>query len=309
MPGMYMDTLNGKVAFITGGASGIGLGMAKAFVGEGMNVVIADIWQDHLDEALEHFRETNHEGQVHAIRLDVSDRPAYERAAAETLERFGKLHVLCNNAGLGAGMRLKNTTYQDWDWAMGVMVGGAVNGVVNFLPRMIEHGEGGHIVNTSSMSGVLQPAMMGGETYTTGKMAMIGMLEQGRLDLAEDRIGCSILIPGPIQSNIFKIGRTRPDRFKNEAAADVGGAARAARADMGANPLWMKPERVGEMVVEGIRKNALYIFTHSMFRAGMQEKFQKMLDALPAEPDSQELIDSLGMFLHNPIYASGPDAK
>ena len=308
MPGMYMDTLQEKVAFITGGASGIGLGMAKAFANAGMKVVIADIWREHLDEALAGFEATNHRDQVHAIQLDVSDRPAFERAAAETLDRFGKLHVLCNNAGLGAGMRLKTTTYQDWDWAMGVMVGGAVNGIVNFLPRMIEQGEGGHIVNTSSMSGVLQPAMMGGATYTTGKAALIGMIEQSRLDLAEDRIGASVLIPGPVQSNIFKIGRTRPDRFKNP-EGDPAAAARAARADMGVNPLWMRPERVGEMVVEGIRKNSLYIFTHSMFHDGMREKFDKLLASLPPEADSQELIDSLGMFLHNPIYAAGPDAK
>jgi NAD(P)-dependent dehydrogenase (short-subunit alcohol dehydrogenase family) len=182
-----------------------------------MKVMIADIWQEHIDEALELFAERGLADSVDAVQLDVSDRAAYERAAAEFEAKLGKLHLLCNNAGLGAGMRMKTTTYQDWDWALGVMIGGAVNGIVNFLPKMIAHGEGGHIVNTSSMSGVLQPAMKGGVTYTTGKAALIGMVEQSRLDLAEDNIGISALIPGPVRSNIFKISRTRPERFANEA--------------------------------------------------------------------------------------------
>ena len=293
-----MENLSGKTAFVTGGASGIGLGIALAFARQGMNVVIADIWQDHLDQALEVFAERGQRDQVHAIKLDVADREGFARAAEDTARVFGKLHVLCNNAGLGAGMRMKTTTFQDWDWALGVMIGGAVNGIVTFLPGMIAHGEGGHIVNTSSMSGVLQPAMKGGAVYTTGKAALIGMTEQARLDLAEDNIGISVLIPGPIQSNIFKIGRTRPEKFRNE-----GPERPNPMADMPPNPLWMTGEAVGDKVVAGIKANALYIFTHSMFRAGMAERFEKMLDALPAEPDDPELVSQLSMFLHNPIYA------
>jgi NAD(P)-dependent dehydrogenase (short-subunit alcohol dehydrogenase family) len=193
---------------------------------------------------------------------------------------------------------MKTTTFKDWDWGLGVMIGGTVNGIVTFLPRMIAHGEGGHIVNTSSMSAVLQPAMKGGAVYTTGKAALIGMVEQSRLDLAEDNIGISALIPGPVQSNIFKIARTRPDNLKNDVPSPPN-----PNADRPINPLWMTGEQVGELVVEGVKANALYIFTHGMFREGMTERFDKMLDALPTTPDDPELISQLGMFLHNPIYA------
>jgi NAD(P)-dependent dehydrogenase (short-subunit alcohol dehydrogenase family) len=295
---MAITDLNGKNAFVTSGASGIGLGMALAFAKAGMKVMIADIWQEHIDEALELFAERGMADSVHAIRLDVSDRAAYEAAAAAFEAKLGKLHLLCNNAGLGAGMRMKTTTYQDWDWALGVMIGGAVNGIVNFLPRMIAHGEGGHIVNTSSMSGVLQPAMKGGVTYTTGKAALIGMVEQSRLDLAEDNIGISALIPGPVRSNIFKIGRTRPERFANDAPPPPRPDGRTPTVD----PRWMDPEEVGEMVVKGVLENQLYIFTHGMFRDGMQEKFDKQLASLPTTPDDPELVASLAMFTHNPIY-------
>lgn len=294
---MALGELRGKNAFVTGGGSGIGLGIACAFVREGMTVAIADIWQEHLDEAMALFEERGQAGSVVPMKLDVSDRKAYEAAAAAFDERVGKLHVLVNNAGLGAGTRTKDLTYQDWDWALAVMIGGTVNGMVNFLPRMIAHGEGGHIVNTSSMSAVLQPAMKGGVTYTTGKAALVGMVEQARLDLAEDNIGISALIPGPVRSNIFKIHRTRPERFRNE------GEAPTPRRDFTVDPRWMDPERVGDMVVEGIRENRLYIFTHSMFRRGMEEKFAKILSSVPQEEDDSELAASLAMFTSNPIYS------
>lgn len=296
---MALPDLRGRNAFVTGGASGIGLGMALAFAREGMTVMIADIWPEHIAEALALFAERGLGDRVHAVRLDVSDRDAYAAAAAEFGARVGKLHLLCNNAGLGAGLRLKTTTFADWDWALGVMIGGAVNGIVTFLPGMIAHGEGGHIVNTSSMSGVLQPAMKGGVTYTTGKAALIGMAEQARLDLAEDDIGISALIPGPVRSNIFKIGRTRPERYANPAPPPPppGGGARAP------DPRWMDPERVGDMVVEGVKRNRLYIFTHGpMFRDGMREKFDAILASLPTAPEDPELVASLGMFTHNPIF-------
>ncbi|MEI9963529.1 MAG: SDR family NAD(P)-dependent oxidoreductase [Caulobacteraceae bacterium] len=304
---MYMDSLTGKVAFITGGASGIGLGMARAFVNEGMKVVIADIWQEHLDDALAGFEEAGQGDQVHTIRLDVSDRPAYERAAAETLERFGKLHVLCNNAGLGAGMRLKTTTYQDWDWAMGG--DDRRDGERHRqLPAEDDRARRGraHRQHLLDVGGAAAGDDGRGDLHHRqggrGRHAGAGAPRPGR---GPDRLLDPD--PGPVQSNIFKIGQTRPRPLRQSRGRRP--ARRPMDPNAGRNPLWMDPDRVGEMVVEGVRKNALYIFTHSMFREGMQEKFQKMLDALPAEPDSEELKAGLGMFLHNPIYAPGDDAK
>jgi len=292
---MALTDLNGKNAFITGGASGIGLGMAQAFVRNGMKVMIADIWQEHIDAALAMFEERGQRDKVEAIVLDVSDRDAFAAAADAFEARLGKLHLLCCNAGLGAGGRVKDTSYKDWDWALGVMIGGTVNGLVNFVPRMIAHGEGGHVVVTSSMAGVLQPIMKGGITYATGKAAQIGLVEMARYDLAEDNIGISALIPGPVISNIFKIGRTRPDRFANDAPPPP-----PRRIDP--DPRWMQPEVVGDMVVKGVLENQLYIFTHGMFRQGMQEKFDKQLRSLPTTPDDPELMKDLQIFLSNPIY-------
>ncbi len=292
-----MEDLDGKVAFITGGASGIGLGMAQAFVRSGMKVMIADIWQAHIDDALAMFEARGQRDQVEAILLDVSDRAAFAAAADEFERRLGKLHLLCCNAGLGAGGRVKDTSYKDWDWALGVMIGGTVNGLVNFVPRMIAHGECGHVVVTSSMAGVLQPIMKGGITYATGKAAQIGLVEMARYDLAEDDIGISALIPGPVQSNIFKIGRTRPERFAND-----GPPPPPRRIDP--DPRWMEPELVGDMVVKGVLENQLYIFTHGMFRQGMEEKFDKLLRSLPTTPDDPDLLKDLSIFLSNPIYAA-----
>jgi len=152
------------------------------------------------------------------------------------------------------------------------------------------------VVVTSSMAGVLQPIMKGGITYATGKAAQIGLVEMARYDLAEDDIGISALIPGPVISNIFKIGRTRPARFAKDEPPPPPRR-------MEPDPRWMDPEIVGDMVVRGVLENQLYIFTHGMFRKGMEEKFDKMLASLPTTPDDPELLRDLEIFLSNPIYS------
>jgi NAD(P)-dependent dehydrogenase (short-subunit alcohol dehydrogenase family) len=164
-----MKDIVGKVAFITGAGSGIGLGMARIFHAAGMKVVLADLDQQHLDAALPHFRAQPQ--AVHAIKLDVTDREAMAHAADEVERVFGKVHVLCNNAGVGVFGSLLEASYDDWDWALSVNLGGAINGVQTLLPRMLAHGEGGHIVTTSSMSGLL--ACIGG-IYITSKYALVG---------------------------------------------------------------------------------------------------------------------------------------
>ena len=189
-----MKTVTGKVAFITGGGSGIGLGMARAFHAAGMKVVIADLDQQHLDAAMAHFRAQPH--TVHAIKLDVTDREAMARAADEAERVFGKVHVLCNNAGVGVFGSLLEASYDDWDWALSVNLGGAINGVQTFLPRMLAHGEGGHIVTTSSMSGLL--ACIGG-IYITTKYALVGYMETLRLELASARYRRVRIVSGPGQ--------------------------------------------------------------------------------------------------------------
>jgi NADP-dependent 3-hydroxy acid dehydrogenase YdfG len=147
-----MKDVQGKAAFITGGASGMGLGIALACAKAGMKVAIADIRKDAIDEALkENFSETNFD--VQGIQLDVTDRDQWVRAADEAEAKFGKMHLLVLNAGVGVGGPMQNATYKDWDFCMGVNVNGVINGLVTMLPRMLAHGEPGHVVATSSTGG------------------------------------------------------------------------------------------------------------------------------------------------------------
>lgn len=289
-----MQQVEGKTAFVTGGASGIGLGMANAFANAGMNVVIADIREDHLDAGLAAL--SGKKGRAHGIKLDVMDREAMARAADEVEKVFGKLHLLCNNAGIGLAGPLKFATYDDWDWTMGVNLGGVINGVVTFLPRLLAHGEGGHIVNTASMSGILPHP--GAGIYTTAKAAVIGMSEVLRSELGADNIGVSAFCPGPVQTNIAKSRETRHAKF-----AKTGYAEFDKRRQSNSNShLYMEPNEAGELVLKGVRNNDLYIFTHSEFGPGIRERCEAVMAAVPNKPMNAEFMAAVPFLLRNPIY-------
>jgi NAD(P)-dependent dehydrogenase (short-subunit alcohol dehydrogenase family) len=291
-----MEEVAGKTAFVTGGASGIGLGMCEAFAAAGMNVVIADLRPDHVETALARFAESAGD-RVHAIALDVTDRAGFARAADEATEVFGNVHVLCNNAGMGILGPVTLARYDDWDWGLGVLLGGVVNGVQTFLPRLLAHGEGGHIVNTSSMAGVLP--IPGSAIYITAKAAVIGLSEALRSELGGEGIGVSAFCPGPVQTNIREGGRTRPERY-----ADSGYIELERELEQRPNsPLWMSPRECGERVLFGIRRDDLYIFTHREFREGAEERFRAMLASFPDEELDQERAEAIRFLLSNPIFA------
>jgi NAD(P)-dependent dehydrogenase (short-subunit alcohol dehydrogenase family) len=291
-----MDPVQGKVAFVTGGASGIGLGLSKVLVRAGMKVVIADVREDHLVSAQAHFAETRNQADVLTIKLDVTDRAAYARAAEESLRAFGKMHLLVNNAGMGIGGPIKQARYDDWDWGLGVMIGGVVNGITTFLPHLLAHDEGGHIVNTSSMAAVVPiPAF---SIYITAKAAMIGMCESLRSELAADNIGVSAFCPGPVQTNIRESGKTRPDKFKDSGFREF----EQRLSERPNSPLWMDPVECGERILRGIRRNDLYIFTHREFKEGAEEHYRAMLAAFPDEPINQERAAAIKFLLSNPIF-------
>ncbi|BBC72549.1 short-chain dehydrogenase [Altererythrobacter sp. B11] len=303
-----MRDLAGKGAFITGGASGIGLGMAKAFAQVGMKVCIADIRQDHLDQAQEELAAAGLAGRVEAMLLDVTNRQAYAAAADEVEARCGRLHVLCNNAGIGILKSLGNADYADWDWAVDVNLNGVFNGIHALLPRIRAHGEGGHIVNTASMAGVLQYSQAG--LYVATKFAVVGLSEALRAELAPEGIGVSAFCPGGVRSNIREYEKTRPARFAAEGAEAKGPPPRfnlseADRERLGR--LTATPEEAGEMVLQGIRDNALYIFTAPEFRPGIVDRFQAMLRALGEDSERErtalELIPGL---VGSPIYREAP---
>jgi NAD(P)-dependent dehydrogenase (short-subunit alcohol dehydrogenase family) len=294
-----MQQVEGKTAFVTGGASGIGLGMTTAFVGAGMNVVIADLRRDHIDLAVESFA-----GEpVHAIELDVTDREGFTRAADEAERVFGHVHVLCNNAGMGILGPVTVARYDDWDWGLGVLLGGAVNGIQTFVPRMLEHGGGGHIVNTSSMAGVLP--IPGAAIYITAKAALIGLSEALRSELAGEGIGVSAFCPGPVRTNIREGGRMRPERYGDSGYVEL----ERELEERPNSPLWMDPIECGERVLAGIRNDDLYIFTHREFREGADERFRAMLASFPDEPRNEERAEAIEFLLSNPIFGEVLDRR
>jgi NAD(P)-dependent dehydrogenase (short-subunit alcohol dehydrogenase family) len=292
-----MEEVAGRTAFVTGGASGIGLGIAEAFVEAGMNVVIADLRPDHVQSALDRFGARGQHASVHAIELDVTDRDGLARAADEAERVFGNVHVVCNNAGMGILGPVTAARYDDWDWGLGVLLGGVVNGVQTFLPRLLAHGEGGHIVNTSSMAGVLPIA--GAAIYITAKAAVIGLSEALRSELAAEGIGVSAFCPGPVQTNIREGGRTRPAQYSDSGYTQL-------ERELEERPnstLWMDPRECGERVLAGIRRDDLYIFTHREFREGADERFRAMLASFPDEPLDDERAEAIRFLLSNPIFA------
>ncbi|MHB8105031.1 MAG: SDR family NAD(P)-dependent oxidoreductase [Dehalococcoidales bacterium] len=207
-----MKDFKGKVAFITGGASGAGLGQAKVFSEAGCKIVIADIRQDHLDQAKAYFKGKN--VQIHTIKLDITDRKAYIAAADEVEEVFGEPpQLLFNTAGVNAFGPPEASTFEDYDWVMGVDLGGVINGMVIFVPRMIKAGKGGHIATVSSMGGFM--ASSGCTPYSVAKAGVIMLMECYYTALKPYGIGVTVLCPGGINSNIHESYLTRPKHLAN----------------------------------------------------------------------------------------------
>lgn len=276
-----MKDVEGKTAFISGGASGIGLGMAKTFVAAGINVVIGDIRSDHLEQAMAQLPH----GCVHPILLDVSDRDAFAAAADEGERRFGPVQIVCNNAGINMFAPMDECTYEDWDWILGVNLGGVINGVQTFVPRIRARGEGGHIVNTGSMASFITGPGPG--IYTTSKFAVRGLSECLRWSLAPLNIGVSVLCPGLVNSAIYESDKVRPPELSNH-KGPVDQAFMARLADV--HKVGMNPVEVGERVLAGIRANDLYIFPHPEFKDELREIFDEILAALPdGEVDPKRL--------------------
>jgi NAD(P)-dependent dehydrogenase (short-subunit alcohol dehydrogenase family) len=291
-----MQEVEGKTAFVTGGASGIGLGMTRAFAAAGMNVVIADLRPDHIETALAQLAGDGQAQRVHALELDVTDRDAFARAADEAEQPFGNVHVLCNNAGMGILGPVTLARYDDWDWGLGVLLGGVVNGIQTFLPRMLEHGEGGHIVNTSSMAGVLPIA--NAAIYITAKAAVIGLSEALRSEVSGEGIGVSAFCPGPVATNIREGGRMRPKEYGDSGYLQLEHELE----ERPNSPLWMDPLECGERVLGGIRRDDLYIFTHREFREGCAERFDAILASFPDEPRDEERAEAISFLLSNLIF-------
>jgi NAD(P)-dependent dehydrogenase (short-subunit alcohol dehydrogenase family) len=272
-----MQDLEGKVAFITGGGSGVAFGQARVFAEEArMKVVIADIRQDHLDQAMEHFR--GRKAAVHAICLDITDRAAYARAADEAEQVFGPVQLLLNTAGVSQFGPVEKATYDDWDWQIDVNLKGVINGVQTFMPRMIAQGQGGHIVNTASMSGFV--AMPTTAIYCTTKYAVRGLSESLRIELDKYGIGVSCLCPGGVNTNIHESVVSRPDRYAQTGYygrdPEVFARLKSVIQD------GFDPVDLGRVVMEAVRRNDFWILPYPEFVPLMEKKNQEVIDALNA---------------------------
>lgn len=277
-----MDQFEGRTAFVTGGASGIGFAMAKAFAAAGMKVAIADIEAGPLEAAVAKLKEGN--ADVIGLRLDVRDRDAMAAAAKEVKETFGNVHVLCNNAGIGAGGPMQELTYDDWDWCIGVNLNGVVNGIQAFLPDMVAHGEGGHVVNTASMAGLFGAPNMG--PYCATKFAVVGLSESLAADVAAQGIGVSVLCPGVVATNIFTSERNRPAELAEtvEREPDPEVVARWTEAMEKAQ----SPDAVAEKVMEAVRANRFWILTHPEYASLMKWRMEQIVGAFPELPEGVE---------------------
>jgi NAD(P)-dependent dehydrogenase (short-subunit alcohol dehydrogenase family) len=279
-----MKELRDKVAFITGGASGLGLGMAKAFGREGMKVMIADIEEAALQRAVQELRDS--QVRAEGVLCDVSSRGALREAALKTIATFGKVHVVCNNAGVAVGGQIGTVAERDWDWVMDVNLMGVVYGTEVFAPLIESHGEGGHFVNTASMAGML--GIPNVEPYCATKFAVVAMSEGWAGQLAAKNIGVSVLCPGFVQTRIHESFRNKPSRYGGPDSVAVGlGETRAQTAAMVNAGIPIEP--VANRVVEAIKDNDLYIFTHPEFRAAVQMRFANIMAAFDKSDKSKAL--------------------
>jgi len=274
-----MQDFNGKTAFVTGGASGIGFALAKGFLEAGMNVMLADIEEKALASARQSL--AIYDNRLGGVVLDVSLRDAYERAAAETFAKFGKVHVVCNNAGVSRAGPLDKIAPSDWEWVWGVNVRAAVAGIQIFLPHIKAHGEGGHIVNTASMAGLGGSALSG--VYCSTKFAIVGISEALAEELRGTDIGVSVLCPAFVRTNMPMNGRNRPERFGGplDILADPALKERNARF-LEATKTALDPDRVAPMVLRAIRENRLYIVTDPARRDFVAARHARLMQAFDA---------------------------
>ncbi len=271
-----MELLEGKVAVVTGAASGIGLGLATRFAEEGMKVVLADVEAPALEAAVATLRQA--ERDVIGVRTDVSSYESVDALAAKAVETYGKVHVLCNNAGVGGGNLLWDTTAEDWQWVLGVNLWGVINGIRAFVPGMVRHGEEGHVVNTASLAGITTPTL--DAIYAASKHAVVAISEAlyFQLHVTGTKLSASVLCPGFVQTNILDSARNRPEALQNAntspppaGAADY--AAFMARLIAGGLP----PSEVAGMVVDAIRADNFWVITSREFEPAIRGRVEGML--------------------------------
>ncbi len=271
-----MKHFAGKVAVVTGGASGLGLAMARRFAREGMKIVLADVQQDALDRTTDEFRAAG--TPVIGVKVDVSKADQVEALKDATIAAFGAAHILCNNAGVAPGGLAWESTAADWEWCMGVNVYGVIHGLRSFVPVMLAQGDECHIVNTASVAGLLSPPGMA--IYCVSKHAVVTLTECLHQDLVTRtaKIKASVLCPAYVPTGIADSERNRPAELRNApkemTPEDI---AREQALKHAVQSGRIGPEQVGDMVFEGIREERFYILTHPKIKAAIETRMQDIL--------------------------------
>ncbi len=274
-----MYQLAGKTAFITGGASGIGLALGRAFAQARMKVMLADIEAAALEAAVKDLSKDG--ADVRGVVCDVADPISVERAADACYEAFGNVHVVCNNAGVGGGSGIDHISLDTWRWVLDVNLMGVLHGIRTFLPHIRAHGEGGHIVNTASMAGM--NSGLGFSAYSASKFAVVNISEGLAKQLAPLGIGVTVLCPGYVRTRIWESNRNRQERYgppERPDPASPAGLFAAQLAELGRAGL--DPSDVAAQVLTAISENELYVFPHhsSQWRAELEERFDAILAAM-----------------------------
>jgi NAD(P)-dependent dehydrogenase (short-subunit alcohol dehydrogenase family) len=270
-----MQHLEGKTAVVTGAASGIGLGMARAFAKNGMSVVLSDIHEERLAVALANVRALG--AKVIALATDVSQQAEVKRLADAALSEFGAIHVACNNAGVAIrGKGVWEVTPDEWDWIRGVNLDGVIYGIQTFLPIIQSHGGEGHIVNTASIAGFQVGPLRRGGAYAATKFAVVALTESLWNDLHETPLGVSVLAPAAVRTRIYLANESRPERF--------GGPYKAKPhlLQEELDSAGLHPEVVAERVVRAIKNRELYVFTHMQTKEWLLARHQRIIDAFDA---------------------------
>jgi len=276
-----MRDFAGKTAFVTGGAAGIGLALGRAFAQSGMKVMLADIETDALQAAVKNLREISPD--IGGTICDVADAASVERAAQAAFDAFGKVHVVCNNAGVAAGGGIDHISLDNWRWVIDVNLMGVLHGIKSFLPHIRAHGEGGHIVNTASMAGM--QGGLGLSPYGASKFAVVSMSEGLNLQLKPHGIGVSVLCPSYVRTRIGESGRNRPERYGQSQPLDPASPAAAMVAAIAENiQAGLDPAFVAARVLAAIREDQLYVFTHQGMRAEVEGRFAAILAAMDTVP-------------------------
>ncbi|MFC3097171.1 SDR family NAD(P)-dependent oxidoreductase [Alteraurantiacibacter palmitatis] len=274
----YRDQWAGRVAFVTGAVTGIGLGVAQAFADAGMQLALSYRNEDDRAATAEWFAQKGYAEPLF-IKLDVTDRDGFARAADKVVQHFGEVHVLVNNAGVSVFGPTDEASYDDYDWIMGVNFGGVVNGLVSFLPRIKASQGRRHVVNIASMAAFLPGPQAG--IYTASKFAVRGLTESLRYNLAPHGIGCSLCCPALTRTNAWKSAQKRPDAFADSGFAPTPDAVLEQFGT--AFEEGMDPYEVGCKILAGMTQQDGLILTHPEHGPDFEELHEKMMAALPVE--------------------------